>query len=193
MDWYCNCGQVFKSRRKLQAHHKECSLFLSHKGHNQFTKARELGLPKPEVSIETREKLRKVASSRKHTEEEKKKISESMKKVYQGRSIWATQIENRKSYAEQYFDDLFPTLKHNYNVDRYFLDLADPIKKLYIEVDGEQHYNDSKVIEHDKIRTERLSELGWVCVKRIRWSTYKKLSHEEKETIINEIKITFNL
>lgn len=193
MDWYCNCGQVFKSRRKLQAHHKECSLFLSSKGHNQFTKARELGLPKPEVSIETREKLRKVASSRKHTEEAKKKISESMKKVYQGRSIWTTQVEKRKSYAEQYFDNLFPTLKQNYNVDRYFLDLADPIKKLYIEVDGEQHYNDNKVIEHDKIRTEWLSELGWTCVKRIRWSTYKKLSYEEKEIIINEIKESFNL
>lgn len=186
MEWTCNCGQVFQSRRKLQAHHKDCTLFQSRKGHNQFTKARELGLEIPKGNVNH------YWLGRKHTEESKRKISESMKKVYEGRSIWATQIEKRKSYAEQYFDDLFPTLNQNYKVDRYFLDLADPIKKLYIEVDGEQHYNDSKVIEHDKIRTERLSELGWTCVKRIRWSTYKKLSHEEKENIINGLKQIFD-
>ncbi len=93
----------------------------------------------------------------------------------------------RKSFAEQYFDTCFPNLKQNYHVDRYFLDLANPEKKLYIEVDGEQHYNDQKVVEHDKVRTARLEELGWKCLRRIRWSEYKKLSKEDQESLITEL------
>lgn len=34
----------------------------------------------------------------------RKKLSESMKRVYKNKSIWRTQIEKRKSIAEQYFD-----------------------------------------------------------------------------------------
>lgn len=70
---------------------------------------------------------------------------------------------------------------------RYFLDLVNPEKKLYIEVDGEQHYNDQKVVEHDKVRTKRLEDLGWKCLRRIRWSDYKRLSKEAQESLITEL------
>ena len=182
--WQCSCGEIFKTRKLLGLHHKSCEVFKSRKGHNQFTKAKDLGLPVPDGTMKG-----KSGSwlGRKHTEEQKKKISESMKKVYENKSIWLTQIEKRKSFAEQYFDACFPNLKQNYHVDRYFLDLANPEKKLYIEVDGEQHYNDQKVVEHDKVRTSRLEELGWKCLRRIRWSEYKKLSREEQESLITEL------
>lgn len=129
---------------------------------------------------------------RKLTEEHKRKISETQKKNFKesgAKSIWHTRLENRKSFAEQYFDACFPNLKQNYHVDRYFLDLANPEKKLYIEVDGEQHYNDQKVVEHDKVRTKRLEDLGWLCVQRIRWSEYRKLSKEEQESLIESLRI----
>lgn len=48
---------------------------------NQYTKAKLLGLPKPEISQETREKLGKGWRGKKHTEEVKKKISASMKEA----------------------------------------------------------------------------------------------------------------
>lgn len=180
--WLCCCGEVLRTRTELQLHHRSCDVFNSSKGHNQFTKAKALGLPTPKGTMTGKSNLAWLG--RKHTEEEKKKISESMKEVYKGKSIWLTQIENRKSFAEQYFDACFPDLKQNYHVDRYFLDLANPEKKLYIEVDGEQHYNDPKVVEHDKVRTQRLEELGWKCLKRIRWSEYKKMSKDEQESLI---------
>ena len=72
--------------------------------------------------------------------------------------------------------------------NRYFLDLANPKKKLYIEIDGEQHYNDSKVVEHDKVRTKRLEEIGWKCLKRVRWKDFQKSSDEEKKVQIDELR-----
>lgn len=158
-----------------------------HKGANQFTKAKKLGLPLPEGTMKGK---RGPWAGKKRTEEQKRKISETQKRNFKescNKSIWHTQLENRKSFAEQYFDTCFPNLKQNYHVDRYFLDLANPEKKIYIEVDGEQHYNDRKVVEHDKIRTKRLEELGWKCLRRIRWSEYKRLSKEEQETLIADL------
>lgn len=184
-EWLCSCGQIFSSRRKLQQHHKDCEIFLKRKGHNQFTRAEDLGLEKPKGTMTGKSSWK----GKHHTEETKQKISESMKKVYEGKSIWYTQIEKRKSFAEQYFDACFPELEQNYHVDRYFLDLANPKLKLYVEIDGEQHYTDEKVIQHDKERTERLAELGWICVQRVRWSNYKKLSKKEQETLIESIRL----
>lgn len=59
-------------------------------------------------------------------------------------------------------------------------DYAWPEKKIYIEVDGEQHYTEAG-LEHDRIRTEILMNEGWKLLKRIRWSEYQKLSKLEKE------------
>lgn len=200
------CGQERKNGNSLRNHERLCKenpnrqrieeythtekwekACKGHKGTNQFTKARELGLPVP---VGTMRGKSGPWTGKKHTEEQKRKISETQKKNFKesgAKSIWHTQLENRKSFAEQYFDTCFPNLKQNYHVDRYFLDLANPEKKLYIEVDGEQHYNDQKVVEHDKIRTERLEELGWKCLRRIRWSEYKKLSKEDQESLITEL------
>lgn len=47
------------------------------KGTNQFTKAKELGLEKPEISLETRKKMGDAWRGKKHTEASKKKMSKS--------------------------------------------------------------------------------------------------------------------
>lgn len=184
-EWLCSCGQKFSTRKRLQAHHKECEIFLKRKGRNQYTRAKDLGLPKPKNGMSGKHGY---FLGKHHSEETKRKISESMKKICKGKSIWRTQIEKRKSYAESYFDKLFPQLEQNYHVLTYYLDLAEISKKLYIEVDGEQHYTDNKVIEHDKKRTEELLNEGWVCLKRIRWSEFQKLSDEERKSFIQDLK-----
>lgn len=51
---------------------------------NQYTVAAKLGLPKPLLSEETREKLSKAGKGRSHSEEVKKKLSESAKKNHLG-------------------------------------------------------------------------------------------------------------
>lgn len=66
------------------------------KGGNQYTKARELGLPKPEISDETREKLRKHARSRSkewHRENGKKVSRTIQRKVKEG--TWHTSVAKR--------------------------------------------------------------------------------------------------
>ena len=64
--------------------------------------------------------------------------------------------------------------------------------KVYIEVDGEQHYT-KKGIEHDKNRTEFLIENGWRLLKRIRWSEFQKLSKIERENEIYRLLQTIKI
>lgn len=95
---YCQyCRKECKNLNSLKQHECRCkqnpnhiiSSFVEYNkirdyktgfhAHNQYTKAKELGLPKPEVSKETREKLAKIWRGRKHSEESKQKIKDSIK------------------------------------------------------------------------------------------------------------------
>lgn len=62
-------------------------------------------------------------------------------------------------------------------------------KKIDIEIDGDQHYTDKRIIESDKRRNKYLENIGWKII-RIGWSDYKKIINEEdkKEYIDNIIK-----
>lgn len=96
----CYCGKVCKNENSLRNHERLCkenpdrqilkSNFIewnekrrdNHiKGENQFTKARRLGLPIPEVTEATKEKLRQKAKTRKLSLDDRQKISEGMKKA----------------------------------------------------------------------------------------------------------------
>ena len=123
---------------------------------------------------------------KKHSEETKKKISETQKKNYAGKSRYIPVQEHRKSYAEQYFDVIFTDAQKQFPVDRYRLDYAWPDTKTYIEVDGEQHYTEEG-LKHDNERTQVLESLGWICKKRIRWSEYQKLNEDEKKAFIESL------
>ena len=123
---------------------------------------------------------------KKHSEETKRKISETQKKNYAGKSRYIPVQEHRKSYAEQYFDVIFADAQKQFPVDRYRLDYAWPDTKTYIEVDGEQHYTEEG-LKHDNERTQVLEALGWSCKKRIRWSEYQKLNEDEKKAFIESL------
>lgn len=94
------CGKVCKNNNSLAQHEIRCkenpnkikivSNFVEYnnsikngerKASNQFIKAKELGLPIPEVSEETRKKLGKGWRGKYLPEEMKNKISSSMKRV----------------------------------------------------------------------------------------------------------------
>lgn len=131
-----------------------------------------------------------------HTEEQKRKVSESRKKYLMEHPEKVPYVLNHHSkgdsYPEQYFKTLFENeqieYKQNYYQNGYFLDFAWPEQKKYIEIDGEQHYVDPRIVKHDKKRTKKLNDAGWVCIKRIRWSEYQKLDILEKQKLILEIK-----
>lgn len=195
------CGSERKNGNSLRNHERLCkenpnrqkSALMKydgrgHKGHNQFTKARELGLPVPESA---RKGKPGTFTGKHHSEETKKRISETQKKnVVEGRMFgYKLNHSSKVSYPEEYFMEVFKELpvEYNYQVGLYQLDFAIPERKVYVEIDGEQHYTDEKIIEHDRERTEKLNALGWNCLERVRWSNYKKLSEEEKEAYCKKL------
>ena len=56
-----------------------------------------------------------------------------------------------------------------------------------MEIDGGQHNNDKRIIEHDIKRDTKSQEAGFV-VYRIEWCNYQRLTHEEKEKFLTELK-----
>lgn len=194
------CNKICKNDNSLRNHERLCknnpnrqileSNFikwnkkrkeLGIKGENHYTKAKRLNLPYPTVSDETRKKLSEKQKGHQLPDETKKKISDTQIRNLRGKHTnW---LNNKKSYAESYFDNIFTTAVKQYRIGRYVVDYAWPDSKIYVEVDGEQHYTKNG-LEHDKIRTENLEKLGWKCKLRIRWSSYKKLNYDEKHKLL---------
>lgn len=165
--------------------------------HAIINKASKLGYFK----IRSKSDAAKIGNKRfpfKHTLESKKKISKA-------RIIYLTENpdkmpyrlyhSSKESYPEKYFAKLFQ--KENITVERYLpvsiyeLDFCIPDKKIDIEIDGSQHYSDSKIIESDVRRTKFLEEKGWDTI-RIKWSDYQKLDFEGKTKYISELKDYIN-
>lgn len=127
-----------------------------------------------------------------HTEEQKQKISMGRKRYLEQHPDKVPYLLNHHSkgdsYPEKYFKEVFDNenveYKQNYYQSGYFLDFAWPDKKLYLEVDGEQHYRDKRIIEHDKKRTQKLLDEGWTCLIRIRWSEYKGLNETQQKEFV---------
>ena len=67
------------------------------------------------------------------------------------------------------------------------MDFALEEKKIDVEIDGSQHWLDPKIVKHDKIRTEKLSENGWTTV-RIRWDDWQIKSVDERKQWILDFK-----
>lgn len=202
-NWKCpHCERVFRTRKLMRLH-----ITSAHKNSNKSKFAGDHSIPEKKClfcnrtftnssaytmhirwckSNPERQESYNKRDSKNVSVETRKKISDSMKKYYCGSSIWRTQIEKRKSYAEQYFDDCFPEAEKNYHVNRFFLDLAWPDRKVYLEIDGEQHYTEEG-LKRDKERDTILENEGWTLISRVRWSEFQKLSQEEKNDFIYQV------
>lgn len=204
------CNKECKNLNSLKQHEIRCknnpnrilSYFMgdynkTRKPTNQYIKAKELGLPKPQMSKEGKESVSKTWKGKKLPEEMKQKISNSYKKFLEDNPNMAGFIRNhssKQSYPEQYFEEIFKNenipLKYHKQIGRYELDFYNEELMKYVEIDGDQHYL-PYMIAHDKERTEYLSNLGWEDI-RVKWSEYQKLSKEDKKNKINEIKLFLN-
>ena len=135
---------------------------------NQYVKAKNLGLPKPEISEETKEKFAKIWRGRKHTEESKQKISSSMKRVVRERpkSYSASNVNGRVKKVEYngiIFDSSWEVIVAKFLDDNniiwerpkngfeyiwengthlYYPDFYIPSMDLYIEVKGYKRSRD---------------------------------------------------
>lgn len=176
------CGKECKNNNSLAQHEIRCKLnpnkidliyikpghSKGHKGNNQFIKAKELGLPQPIVSNETRIKLGNAWRGKKHSVEDKNKISIGIKKAIKEHpeSYSLTNVNGRvKHYlyngiqldglweleVAKYLDNInikwerpkfgFEYVWNN-NIHIYFPDFYLPEYDYYIEVKGFQRERD---------------------------------------------------
>lgn len=161
--------------------------------HNRFTKAKHLGLPIPIVTDETKALISERNRARKHSEETKRKISESYKqylKEHPEKVGFVINHSSKQSYPEQYFEKVFLNenidLKYHKQVGRYELDFYNNDLMKYVEIDGNQHKSEY-MRKHDAERDNYLLNLGWKGY-RVDWSYYKSLSIEKRKDIILDIR-----
>jgi len=132
---------------------------------------------------------------RKHSEKTKKLLSikqtEYLRNNPDKHPYKMYHYTNGISPAEKYFKRWLDFAQIDYEmqvpVSIYILDFVIWNKKLNIEIDGEQHYNDIRISKSDKRRTKFLEECGWRVI-RIRWSEWQRKTKEEKKDILNYIK-----
>ena len=208
------CGKVCKNRNSLCNHERMCSLNPDKQhgvGFANFNAERSAGLVSSWNRGLTRNTDDRVAKQsealsayyavniphwqgKQHTAETKHKISIARKQYlleHPDKVPYKLNHSSKESYPERYFTEVFKNEHINVHKEYYclgyYLDFCDPIKKIDIEIDGEQHYLDTKIVEHDKIRTSVLEDAGWK-VFRIRWADYQAMSDERKHAVILQIK-----
>lgn len=197
------CGKICKNKNSFVNHERTCpenpnrnykNGMTGKKGCNQYIKAEKLGLPKPIISDVTRETLSNKAKNRKHSKETKNHLSEIKIKYYKENPdkipYKLYHYSKGRSYPEQYWKDVFDKylIKYDeqYQIYLYSLDFAIPDFKIDIEIDGDQHYNDPRIVKSDKRRNTYLENLGWKVI-RIKWSDYQKLNRHDKESFVNNV------
>lgn len=211
------CGKECKNSNSLRNHerlcknnptrqissfvkyNKECSNGNRTIWNKGLTKETDNRILKQSNTIQERFKNGELVSSFKgkhHTDESKLKLSNIRKSYLEQHPEmvpYKINHHSKQSYPEKYFRELFDNdeiLKNfisEYKVGLYSLDFALPSLMYYIEIDGEQHYVDDRIIKHDEERNKKLSELGWKGI-RIRWSDYQKLNLKQRKAKIQEIK-----
>lgn len=196
------CERESNSNRSLKNHQARCSVnpnripqSLGNTGKvgvNRYIKAKQLG--KQIIITDEFRKTQSInATGRKHSAQTKQKISEIRIKFLEQNPDKVPYLLNHSSkisYPEQYFIDCFSDIidtGFQRPINRYKVDFSNLEHKLYLEIDGEQHYSDKKMVQHDIIRTAKLLELGWVGI-RVRWSDFQKLSDAEKKQKVVELK-----
>lgn len=158
-----------------------------------FSDASKAGLFKPRSKAEATKMYHKLnPGATKHSDESKLKISKARKAYLYANPDKVPYLLNhkhkRKFYSEIYFGECFrnTNIISEYKVRAYSLDFADVEKKIDIEIDGDQHFLDKRIVEHDIRRNEYLLSLGWTII-RIRWSKFQKLSPPEKLQLVKSI------
>lgn len=128
-----------------------------------------------------------------HTEETKKKLSQiriEYLKKNPDKVPYKLNHKHKETYPEIYFKECLKGFIYQYRIPNtlYVGDFVNPILKVIIEIDGEQHYVDNKIIIHDIKRTEILENLGWKII-RIRWKSFIVLDRNKKEEVISNINL----
>lgn len=198
--WKCEkCQIVFETKHELQYHNHENHPIPKgtswNKGLTKETDVRVLKFSQILKNEYRSGRLKPSNLGKRHTKEQNKKISESMKKYYSEHtelSPYKLHHSSKESYPEKYFNKLLINegiinFKREFPIKRYSLDFAFENNKIDLEIDGSQHYTDSRIVQHDIERTQNLEKEGWKVI-RVRWDEWKKKTLEEKREWIENFK-----
>lgn len=206
----CHCGRETTNAGANKKHENSC---LSNPNPKKYKRSPNAGTKKGSVpwnkgltkdndprvahSQSTKIKISEKSKLQKHTEETKQKISRARRKYLTENPDKVPYKLNHyskgPSYPERYWKKIFDNvgLKYveQYQIHIYQLDFALVEEKIDIEIDGDQHYLDKRIVESDKRRNDYLENLGWKVI-RIRWSEYKKLvDKQDRMDYVNSIMI----
>ena len=162
---------------------------LGKKGQNQFTKGTWTTHPPA-----AQKRLRELWLGRKHTPESKARISASMKRFFTENPDRAGYALNHyskgASYPERYWRECLEnagvTFEAEYPLGSYRLDFGFPDTKVDLEIDGNQHQADPRIVKHDKVRDLWVTRQGWKVI-RVSWPSFRKLSHEARILRVSEV------
>jgi len=200
--WECSvCHLILNTKRELKEHRKSHSRSSFKIKENRICQFCGLQRFTTKEGMTYHEKYctsnpnRCIPHSHPVSEDVKKRISEKQKENYKGRSRFNID-RSQEPYSEKYFREWLDKenieYKKNFHVDRFFLDFAFPDKKLYFEVNGEQHYrkmyNGRDYRERDKERADILTNFGWVCLATIRWAEFRALQISERNIALDKLK-----
>ena len=200
LKWICpECKQTFQTKNEMYKHrHEEHNL-----GYRNTSKICELCNEK----YKNKREHNLVCKCRrhkgyKHTEEEKKKISEQRKlylKQHPENHPWKRNgkftskpcetlkkfLREKYTFVEEYTDTRW---EHNYSLDIAFLE-----KKIAIEINGNQHYNSNwELNEYYQKRHDYLTSNGWNVLEiHYTWCYIEDKIKEICEAIDNNKTISF--
>lgn len=196
--WKCRCcNLIFDTRKQLQQHNHENHPVAKGSSWNKgLTKNIDARIAGYVQTCKDRGHYISPTKGKHLSEEHKKKTSIGMKRYFKehpDRVPYLLNHSSKESYPEKYFREIFtkedfPAFIQDKYVKGYFLDFAFESRNVYIEIDGEQHYVDKKIVQHDIKRQSILGATEWKCVCRIRWSKYQKLTDEQKHKFILGLK-----
>lgn len=149
-----------------------------------------------EFNTRTKSEARILASKKKpqkHSQKTRDKISKARREYLRKNPdkvpYKLNHYTNGESYPEEYFRKWLKKegieFKQQFGVGLYSLDFL--IGNIDLEIDGDQHYLDERIIDSDKRRTIFLEGLGFTTY-RIRWSEYRKMTKDEKREYLIRLK-----
>ena len=190
------CSKDFQRPSGLALHEKSCEQNPNRvSGQNQYTKH---GV---KMNESTRLKLVEAGKRQTCSQETRDKISKSRIRYLKEHPDQVPYLLNHsrkgESFPEKYWREILTVAGIDFEQERqvsiYRLDFA--IGNLDLEIDGEQHYLDKRILSSNRRRDEELRAQGWKII-RVRWSSFQKLSPKDKQLfvsgILDEIRQTVN-
>jgi very-short-patch-repair endonuclease/transposase len=99
----------------------------------------------------------------------------------------------KTSYPEKYFGEKLKNTNfiRGYKFGKYTLDFCDPVRKIDLELDGQQHYEEPQ-LSKDIIRNKFINDAGYTVI-RIGWKDFLKRTRQKRDEIINDIINSYGL